>query len=1303
MNAGEFLAGVTGLEGSRESAAGGNGVTAARLLAGIEYALAGRSDERSLRATWSRRKGGGATPLVLVANDPDETGMLFLLGPAAGGPLRRVRAESLLDTVRRTTAMKSLAAIRHVAAEVDRLDSAGVAGLTVRGLGTEHLYGTRLRKSPRWGRLEELASGIARSSWREALTRLGYTLDPLPRYGYMARLGDRPVAVVHPKESPAQFARLDDQGRLPEGALLAACREAGVEYGLLVAGSRLRLLATGAEEAGAITRYLDLDTSALDPSSQPLLGLLAPEYLAEGAMAELLAEARDYGQQLRRRLDRVLREDVLPVLGRELGRWAERQGRDLADDRVREDLEAAALTFVFRALFLLYAESAGHLPMKSHTYAERSLTAICRRAADELGRAEPNSTSLWREIGGVVEAMRHGQSAWGVPPYNGDLFALDGFAGARTLDAASITDDALGPALVALARDPDDHAIGVDFSGLEIGHLGHIYEGLLSLRLSLADRDYAYDARQDRYVTAATDAIGVHRGELLWLTNEGGRKGGGVYYTRTELVRHLVRGAVGPAFDRHLAEVRALVETDPAAAAQRLFEFYVLDPACGSAHFLVEVLDELADKIATLLGEVPMPAVREALEDLRRGAGPSFGAGVEDTALLKRLVLKRCVYGVDVSPMGAEIAKVSLWLAGFVPGLSLAYLDHNIQVGNSLMGVARPEQVAPPGDGGQVAMFGDDLSEAVREAAIAAAALRAIEDRNPDEVARSREAHADLRECVKGAKRVFDLWTAEPLGLAGARDEALRHGAAILDAQPSLLADKAEQIADAERALHWPIAFAEAFARKNPGFDVVVGNPPWDEVTVEELAFYTRYRPGLRALAEAARREDLETLLADRPDLPEELRAEQDRVARQRRYFATSGGYEGGAGDPDTYKLFCQRYREVLRDGGALGVVLPRSAFAAKGSEAFRHWLFERAAPRRIDFLLNSANWAFDMEPRYTVALLIADRRRPEPDEPIEVAGVAASARAFVAQVESPGLRLPTAALGPTLEVPLLPTQAHADLLAKFGSGGRFPFGSGRWRCFPVAEFHETNDKKLWETATTGDPLWKGESFDQYDPNGTGERLCPRSEAALAKAHKSRPGGGSLLATEESVERRRTAVVRTIERARVAFRDVTNRTNSRTVIASLIPPRHFLTNKAPYLAFMDDDPEAEAACLALMNSLVFDWQARRFVEISLNFFILEGFRLPNLDDASFEAIASAAARLSCPDDRFTEFAAATGVACGPLEPDERERLRAEIDARVAHAWDLTAAEMEVVFTDFTLAAVPEAYRQRVRDRLAELA
>ncbi|MGH2951385.1 MAG: Eco57I restriction-modification methylase domain-containing protein, partial [Solirubrobacterales bacterium] len=942
--------------------------------------------------------------------------------------------------------MSSLEAVRHVAEEIERLDAERIAGVSARGIGTEHLLAKRLPGQDRWSQLAELAPPETKTDWRDVLAELGYGLERLPQRGWLATSAGKPALVIHPKRSAAEFARLDEEGRLPEGALLADCDRHGAPFGLLAAGARMRLLHAGGEEAGQASRYLELDAALIEPESRPLLGLLAPAYLAEGGLAGVLAEARDYGADLRLRIDRALRQRILPDLGRELGRWAFDEGLELSDDTVRADLEAAALTFVFRALFLLYAESAGYLPMSNQTYASKSMTRIAQRAAEELDVADPRSSSLWRDIATLVEAMRDGQTAWGVPPYNGALFAPDGFDGAETLERASIPDAALAAALVALARDPDDPETGVDFSGLEIGHLGHIYEGLLSLRLSVADRELRYDERSDRYVAPGPDEEpDVSSGELLWLTNEGGRKGGGVYYTRSELVRHLVRRAVRERFAVHLAEVRELAERDPAAAAEKLFDFYVLDPACGSAHFLVEVVDELADRIAELLGEVSLPAVRDELESLRAAAGATFGAGIEDAALLKRLVLKRCVFGVDLSPMGAEIAKVSLWLSTFVPGLSLAYLDHNIRVGNSLIGVARPEALGPAEEErGTGAMFGDPVTDAISAAATEAARLREIADRTPDEVEASEEAAAALAERVEGAKRLFDLWTAQPLGLedlrlTGTKDEKASisprravaiHGPQIVAGEVLPQDGSAGDLADEHRALHWPLAFAEAFARENPGFDVVVGNPPWEEVNVDELTFYALHRPGLRAMPESPRREATEKLLRARPELAQLLAEERDRLAAQRAYLSPAGGYTPGPGNADLYEFFCQRYRQLVRSGGSLGVVLPRSVFLAKGSEEFRRWLFDEAVPRRIDFLLNRRRWAFDTHPQYTVALLAAERRTPGEDDELEVAGVASSAREFAEQSAAPGLALRREALGPGLEVPLLPDQAAADLLA---------------------------------------------------------------------------------------------------------------------------------------------------------------------------------------------------------------------------------------------------------------------------------
>ncbi|HEV2772369.1 MAG TPA: hypothetical protein VGV57_06015 [Thermoleophilaceae bacterium] len=744
-----------------------------------------------------------------------------------------------------------------------------------------------------------------------------------------------------------------------------------------------------------------------------------------------------------------------------------------------------------------------------------------------------------------------------------------------------------------------------DYSGLDIGHLGNIYEGLLSLRLSVADRDYAYDAGADRYLPAdEPDEAEVLRGDLLWLTDEGGRKGGGVYYTPEALVRHLVRGAVVPAFDAHLERVREIAGADPEGAAELLLRFRVLDPACGSAHFLVAVVDELADRVARFLAETPLPAVHRELDELRAGAARTYGVGIEDASLLRRLVLKRCAYGVDRSRMGAEIAKVSLWLAPFVPGLSLAYLDHNVRVGDSLVGVADPDSVREPGEeGGQLSMVAQHVRDAVGAGAEAAVELARLPDRTPEEVAESAEAQREATERVAGARRMLDLWAADALGLDGARAALWSDGESILEPEPPEIVAEATAIANEDGVFHWPLEFPEAFAEADPGFDAVVGNPPWEEVTVEELAFYARYQPGLRALPERARRTELAALLDRRPELVERYEQEADRSQAMRDFFAADTGYEGGAGDPDLYKYFCQRYRALLAPGGALGVVLPRSAFSVKGSTAFREWLFENSTVRRVDFLLNRRRWMFDTHPQYTVALLDATARPPAADHRIEVAGVAESAAEFDAQSQRRGMALDPTALGPIREVPLLRDQRAADLLAKLRGGGPFPYGAGRWRCFPVRELDETIDARLWSSGRGGRQLWKGGSFDQFDPHGADARPIPASDAVLAKARKKRPGGGSLLASELPVPERAAAVAREIERPRVAFRDVARATDSRTIRAALMPPRTFLTNTAPYLAFTADRPSDRMACLALMNSLPFDWQARRFVETHVNFFV----------------------------------------------------------------------------------------------------
>ncbi len=1297
VNAVELLERLVSYGVAREVVAP-RGVTRAVSVNQIEVAIAIDGREGNLRARWRERVGTSGLAYLLVSDDSDCPGSVRVLGPSAVEvPVRSVDCARLADVLESVPNMTSLDAVRHVAGEVDRL--AG-RGMVVEGLLSRHTLEDRFRNdADRWRAATATVESLRISDdWRLVLVEVGYEVEQLPQRGWLARHDGRPVAIVHPRATPQDFVRLDEAGRPAEGVLAADCHRYGARYGVLACKNRYRLF--DCDPSATTAEWLDLDAALLGEERRPYLALLAPPYLAEGGLAELQQESRDFGASLRRRLDETIRQKALPALATGLEQWACRESIDIRGETQRAELEQASLTLLFRLLFVLYAESSRFLPIENETYRRRSLSALIEEAYSTGEQLSDESTALWSTFATLVRALRSGNPAWGVPAYNGALFAAGDFEGAELLERVELSDPYFASVLVAVGRDGETGR-GVDYSSLEIGHLGHIYEALLSLRLSVADRPLRYDVGEDRYVpvngAAPSDVV---EGSLLWQTNEGGRKSGGVYYTPVSLVRHLVRHAVLPAYERHLDGVRETAKTDPKRAAQDLMDFTVLDPACGSAHFLVQVLEALADRAVSFLADTPLPAIRESLDRLRSQA--QSGAVVTDVALLRRLILKHCVFGVDLSPMGAEVATLSLWLASFVPGLSLAYLGRNILVGNSLIGV---------GSAGSVVREGTWPAEALRsalaEASEAAARLAGIDDRTPWEVDASREADIEAQKATAGLQRLFDLWIADGFGVNGARGLAETDGPAVIAGtngdNGERLVKRAAALAAEHRFLHWPLAFPQVFAGKSRGFDVVVGNPPWEEVKVEQLGFYLLHRPGIQGLPQAERDALIADLATERPELLRALETEQQQAAAWRAAAAT-GEYEQTAGDPDLYKYFCQRYRLLVRDGGAIGVVLPRTAFVNKGSEGFRDWLYTRTSAQRVDFLVNRNKWIFDTHPQYGIALVVSRNRRPAEGHRVVIAGPADSSGAWLDQSSTHGVAAAPSSFPSGWITPKLRSEAEADLLGKFRTGSRFPRGSsGRWCCFPVRELDEKNDKKLWLGADEGRPLWKGESFDQFDPHGAERRLCPLNDRVWKKIRKPRPGSESLLASSISLNDRRQAVLGELETARVAYRAVSRSSgDSRTVRACLIPPDVFLVNSAPYLAFVTGGEQDRAACLGIMNSLAFDWQARRIIEANVNYFILEALTVPDLDDGALSEVARASARLSAVDDRFATFATAAGVACGPLSEDERQRLRVEIDARVAHAWRLREADLVVMFADFTTDAVPPTYRSALFDRLAEL-
>ena len=327
-------------------------------------------------------------------------------------------------------------------------------------------------------------------------------------------------------------------------------------------GSRFRLFDAGS--ASPASQWLEVDTRLLGLDRLPFVALLAPNFLAADGFRAIRQEAESFGVRLHERLDRTIRQDALPALAVGMQKWARERGLDLANDRERLELERAALTLVFRIVFILFCESAGHLPMGNRTYREKSLSSLVGEAYQTMDKLSSASAALWSGFVRLVRAMRNGNPAWDVPAYNGALFASRDFDGAELLEKMELRDPVFAKVLVAIGQDQETRR-GADFSTLEIAHIGHTYESLLSLRLSLAKRALRYDAKTDRYVQATSPGdVEVSAGGLLWQTHQGGRKAGGVYYTPVDIVRHLVTRAVLPAYRApSWREVAETAKTDP--------------------------------------------------------------------------------------------------------------------------------------------------------------------------------------------------------------------------------------------------------------------------------------------------------------------------------------------------------------------------------------------------------------------------------------------------------------------------------------------------------------------------------------------------------------------------------------------------------------------------------------------------------------------------------------------------------------------------------------------------------------------
>ena len=708
-----------------------------------------------------------------------------------------------------------------------------------------------------------------------------------------------------------------------------------------------------------------------------------------------LSQAADYVQNVVNTLTEAVFEQVYPRLIRAFYQES--------PDASPDDVQEASLTLLYRLLFLMYAEDRRLLPVGEANYDRVSLRSLRRSMLEELATNQPFTSRVpvyWLRLQELFGWIDQGESSVRLPAYNGGLFSRQS---SELLAQVQLPDGSLASivnSLGAAAVNGSNDDVLVNFRDLSVVQLGALYESLLEHRPAV--RDGVVELQLQPYA----------------------RKDSGSYYTPPELTRLIVEETLGRLVQeredsfRELSEAlasdtrpvdarrRDLEEADPASAT---LDLKVLDPAMGSGHFLVAALDYLTREIDRLIGYASETAdwlpdddpyvspLAGRIESVRAGILREADENgwqvnpdnLSDHAIIRRMALKSCIYGVDLNPMTVELAKMSLWLHSFTMGAPLSFLDHHLRCGDSLVGgwlAQTAEDIREAGGG-----FANYVFARTTAAAEGARAIERISDADITEVKESAALFRNMEESVAPARRMLNFFTGLRWMAAGVSNRPLAlhqprqlrrqigddHATAVewwlgqdyetqlrlLQEGPNALteADRQtenfdytgfarflrlwldlEELAAERRMLHWELAFPGVFDGWNPrqgGFDAVIGNPPWERVKLQEVEWFapeTRRPEIARATPASRRREMIAQLETGNDPLYPDYAAALQLADTMLQYGRSCGGYPLlGGGDANLYRLFVERANALADANGIVSLLTPSGIYADQSAAKF--------------------------------------------------------------------------------------------------------------------------------------------------------------------------------------------------------------------------------------------------------------------------------------------------------------------------------------------------------------------------------
>ena len=745
------------------------------------------------------------------------------------------------------------------------------------------------------------------------LEALGWSLDSATRSGGAYRFENVSVVAVPMGRDLSMMTR---DGRAPSYTAVAELEHH--PWVILTNGREWRLYTR--KVSASTTNYLGIDTGG--GHAEPLRYLAALfGFATHDGDSPKIDEFYEQAHHKAMELENDLRAKILAPDGLFLDIVKGVLNHDRRRRFRPDDLERAketALAVMYRVWFILYAESRNLLPVRDQRYSPISLRSV-HTALDKY-EGDPDGSGCWDALLKLFRCIRDGSRRHNLPQYNGGLF------GARAdVDCISVRNKFIVPALRSLLE-TDGQA--VDYGDLAVRHLGSVYESLLEFKVRQADRDIMLleDGDGVREVETKADSTYSYKKNDLYMVSGVGiamRKASASFYTPDDIVSFLVRRGLEPVLEGRRKKVAADVrryKKDPSvrnrrACMDRILDLQVLDPAMGSGHFLVEALNRITEWAVGVLNSHPDHPLGSEIDNDRREVvrvQGERGVTIDQSlltadVLLKRRIMKRCIFGVDLNGLAAELARLSLWLDSFAIGMPLTYLDHHVKQGDSTIG----GWVADIGDSKNASMD-DWLSNPVDHGAILNEVANAP-DITVEQARASRRSHEEYKKQTAVHRIALDVMTASTIDPSvippkvKQKDAYVRRLAKPSNTDKNALSARrrVDKLATKYSFFHWELEMMDAFTDARRGFDLVVGNPPWEKPMPSIDEFFTPYDPAFRSIKTKTKKNWRIQKILKNPDVAA-LYGEYLQSFKERAAFYKTFNLQGSA-HRDMWKLVLER------------------------------------------------------------------------------------------------------------------------------------------------------------------------------------------------------------------------------------------------------------------------------------------------------------------------------------------------------------------------------------------------------------